>query len=333
MHTVPRKVADRGPVRVRVASSIDLVPEVLRPRTLVAPRPKTAIDHPTIPVEQFTLRPGGLAPLDAMIATPAQSRGILVYVPGFNTPMGPWEMVKCQHLAQVSHLTVVMTEIPGMSRFKAPIPKPIRKQMLAGSIDSWSKLNLTYLAEAIRLGRIDNLDSIQVLGFSTGCSLAASALPELAGWGRLDALNLVEPVAITRRNLAALQAHNLADLGRMPAALATNLRHSWLRTAWQQQQREPSVHYTPIDLLAIASVLATEGLLQELRDVEVSRCSLVRGERSSLCRVTDFEALDQLLTDRGVPGPTITASGLGHQLWHSFPMIAELTRLMLADAS
>ena len=304
--------------------SVDVVQ---RDRISLAVDPRVVPERPQVPVRQFTLRPDGLAPLDALIATPADSHGVLVYFPGFNTPLGPWEMAKCAHLADVTGLTVVLTEIPGMSRFGAPIPKSIRKDMLAGRIDSWTQLNLTYIAVALR--DVGNLEFLQVLGFSTGCSLAVSALPVLATWGPIEGLNLVEPVAITQRNLASLQAHNLADLGRIPAALATNTGHDWVMHARKGQRREPPVRYSPVDMIAIAQVLVTEKLQSQLLDVDLARCALVRGARSSLCREPAFDKLDRRLAEQGVPGPTITVTGLGHQLWHSFPMVVQLTKAML----
>jgi hypothetical protein len=280
-------------------------------------------------VRQHTLRPHGRAPLDALVATPPGPSGTLVYFPGFNTTLGPWEIAKCAHLADATGLTVVVTEIPGMSRFGDAIPRSVRTEMLHGRIDAWAELNLAYIREALEVGGVENTEHLEVLGYSTGCSLAVSALPLLAEWGPIEGLNLVEPVAITERNLASLQAHNLADWGRMPTALATNRRHDWVMAARRSQQREPSVRYSPVDLVAIARVLATRGLLEGMDAVDLARCALVRGARSSLCRRADYDRLDAVLAERGVPGPTITVEGLGHQLWHSFPIVVQLTRAML----
>lgn len=302
--------------RNRVELTID--PSQLRPR-------------PTVPVSQHTLRPPGLTPLDALIATPAEPAGVLIYFPGFNTPLGPWEIAKCAHLAETTALTVVVTEIPGMSRFGDPIPKAVRKDMLAGRIASWAELNLTYVVEAMSVGKVADPEYLQVLGYSTGCSLAVASLPVLGTWGPIEGLNLVEPVAITQRNAAALQAHNLADLGRMPTVLATNRGHDWVVHARRRQRREPSVHYSPIDLVAIGQVLASQGLRDGLDAVDLARCALVRGAKSSLCRLPDYEKLDATLAERGIPGPTITVAGLGHQLWHSFPAINQLTVAMLGE--
>lgn len=298
-----------------------------------------SLDHravearPETLVRQHTLRPTGRSPLDALVATPPVSHGVLVYFPGFNTPLGPWEIARCAHLADATSLTVVVTEIPGMSRFGHSIPKAVRTEMLHARIDAWAELNLAYVAEALEVGDVRNPEHMQVLGYSTGCSLAVSALPLLGEWGPIEGLNLVEPVAITTRNIASLQAHNIADLGRMPTVLATNKGHEWVMAARRSQRREPSVRYSPVDLVAIGQVLATPGLLEGLDAVELARCALARGSRSSLCRVGDYERLDAQLAGRGVPGPTITVDGLGHQLWHSFPIVAQLTQAMLGDTS
>jgi hypothetical protein len=305
------------------------VEHVARPRMNLWVDPRSLLSRPTSPVRQHTLRPSGLAPLDALIATPPKPAGVLLYFPGFNTPLGPWEIAKCAHLADATSLTVVLTEIPGMSRFADPIPRPVRKDMLTGRVESWADLNLAYIDAAMQVGEVRNPEYMQVLGYSTGCSLAVASLPVLAQWGPIEGLNLVEPVAISQRNVASLQAHNLADWGRMGSVLATNRRHEWVMTARRRQRREPSVKYSAVDLVAIGQVLSSHGMLAGIDAVELARCSLVRGARSSLCRRPDYELLDESLGARGVPGPTITVEGMGHQLWHSFPIIVQLTRAML----
>ncbi len=210
--------------------------------------PRSLHSRPTSPVRQHTLRPSGLAPLDALIATPPDPVGVLLYFPGFNTPLGPWEIAKCAHLADATSLTVVLTEIPGMSRFADPIPKAVRKDMLTGRVESWADLNLSYIDAAMRVGEVRNPEYMQVLGYSTGCSLAVASLPVLAEWGPIEGLNLVEPVAISQRNVASLQAHNLADWGRMGTVLATNRGSEWVMSARRRQRREPSVKYSAVDL-------------------------------------------------------------------------------------
>lgn len=294
--------------------------------------PRSLHSRPTSPVRQHTLRPPGLAPLDALIATPPDPRGVLLYFPGFGTPLGPWEIAKCAHLADATSLTVVVTEIPGMSRFADPIPKAVRKDMLGGRVESWAELNLAYVDAAMRVGDVRHPEYLQVLAYSTGCSLAVSSLPVLAEWGPIEGLNLVEPVAISQRNVASLQAHNLADWGRMGTVLRTNRGHDWVMSARRRQRKEPSVKYSAVDLVAIGQVLSSQGLLRSLDAAELVRCSLVRGARSSLCRRPDYDRLDETLQSRGVPGPTITVQGMGHQLWHSFPILVQLTRAMLGDS-
>lgn len=289
--------------------------------------------RPTLEVVRHTLRPGGgLAKLDALVATPEDPQGVLFYFPGFNTPLGHWEMAKCQYLADLTSLQVVLTEIPGMSRYGDPIPRAVRVDMLHGRVASWAELNLRYVAAAMEAGSIAHPETMQVFGYSTGCSLAAAALPSLAEWGPIEGLNLVEPVAISRRNVVSLHAHNMLDLGRMPAALATNLGHDWVMRAYRGERRQSRVKYGPVDLLAIATVLAGEDLRERMESIALQRCALARGSRSSLCRQADFDRLDASLSAQGIPGPTITVEGLGHQLWHSFPTVTALTGLMLTDA-
>lgn len=293
---------------------------------------RAPLRRPSVPVRRLTLRPAPRLPrLAALVGTPAASRGVLVYFPGFNTPLGEWEVAKCQFLAEATSLTVVMTEIPGMSRFGDPIPDAVRRDMLRRRTGSWAELNLAYLAAAFAQGEVSDTEVMEVLGYSTGCSLAGAALPLLARWGPLEGLHLVEPVAITRRGLPALQADNLADWGRLPWVNATNRSHDWVVHTRRRQASEPAVRYSPADLVAIARVLASEGLLDELERVELARCGLARGERSSLCRRSDFERLDARLAERGIPGPTITVPGLGHQLWHSFPTLAGLVSRMTRE--
>ncbi|MGC3994557.1 MAG: hypothetical protein QM779_10690 [Propionicimonas sp.] len=306
------------------------MPAAVRPQLTLSFEWRLARRRPPIEVVKHTLRPGGgLATLDALVATPPEPKGVLVYFPGFNTPLGPWETAKCQYLADATSMHVVLSEIPGMSRYGHPIPKAVRSDMLRKRPEPWAELNLAYIAAALEAGGITETEHMQALGYSTGCSLAAAALPALAEWGPIEGLNLVEPVAISKRNLASLHAHNMADFGRMPVALATNLGHDWVMSAYRGQRREPNVKYSATDLLAIATVLASEELGRRMDEVELARCALARGSRSSLCRRKDFDAMDASLAGHGVPGPTITVDGLGHQLWHSFPALTQLIDAML----
>lgn len=301
----------------------------LRPRISLPLDLHLAGRRPELEAVRHTLRPPGRARLDALVVTPADPKGVLVYFPGFNTPLGSWETAKCQYLAQATSMQVVITEIPGMSRYGDPIPRAVRAEMLRGRIGAWADLNLDYINSAVEAGHIGDTSIMQALGYSTGCSLATAALPALAGFGPIEGLNLVEPVAISDRNLASLEAHNMLDFGRMPLVLATNLGHGWVMDEYRRQWREPSVKYGPADLLAIAKVLAGEELLRRLEEIELERCALARGSRSSLCRRPDFEKVDASLESRRVGGPTITVEGMGHQLWHSFPVITQLIEAML----
>ena len=305
----------------------------MRTAVTLAVNGRSQLVEPTVPVRQLTVRPPGTAaPLDALVATPDNATGVLVYFPGFNTPLGPWEAAKSQLIAQVSGMNVVVTEIPGMSRFGDPIPKAIRRDMLHERADSWAELTLHYVVGALGTAGVDAPSHLRVLGYSTGCSLAVAALPMLKEWAQIAGLSLVEPVAITRRNLVTLHVDNMADLGRQPASYATNRPHDWVMTARRRQVREPSVHYGPVDLVAIATILAAPGLMQSLSEPGLSRCELVRGANSSLCKRRDFERLHSLLEAQGVPGPTFTVTGLGHPVWHSFPAIVPLIEAMLSEA-
>jgi hypothetical protein len=306
------------------------VTEALRPRLNLPLDLSLTGPRPTLEVVRHTLRPGGgLAKLDALVACPEDASGVLFYFPGFNTPLGHWEMVKCRYLAAVSGMQVVLTEIPGMSRYGESIPKAVRVDMLRGEVSSWAELNLAYVAAAMAAAEVTKPDSVQVLGYSTGCSLATAALPALAEWGPISSLNLVEPVAISHRNIVSLHAHNMMDLGRMPVALATNLGHDWVMRAYSGERRNTRVKYGVVDLLAIATVLAGDDLRTRLDTVALQRCALARGSRSSLCRRRDFDQVDLSLAERGIAGPTITVQNLGHQLWHSLPTVTGLATAML----
>lgn len=302
----------------------------MRPAVSLPVNKHAILSQPDVAIRQVTVRPPGLtAPLDALVATPDNAAGVLVYFPGFNTPLGPWEAAKCQLIAQASGMNVVVTEIPGMSRFGDPIPKPVRTDMLHERVDSWAELTLHYVIAALGTAGVDTPSHVRVLGYSTGCSLATAALPMLDEWARISGLSLVEPVAISRRNIMTLHVDNVADIGRQPASYATNRSHEWVMSARRRQIREPSVRYGPVDLIAIATVLAAPGLTEAITATAVGRCELARGEHSSLCKRRDFDALDALLSERGIPGSTFTVTGLGHPLWHSFPAIVPLIEAML----
>lgn len=227
-------------------------------------------------------------------------------------------------------MTVVMTEIPGMSRFGHPIPKAVRSDMLRRRPRSWATLTVGYAAAALEArGVAAPVGPIHALGYSTGCSLAVEAGAALAQLGPVEEVTLVEPVAISERLLTTLQAHNTIEWLREHATQRTNARHDWVVHARNHQAREPRVRYSTADLHAIARVLATSGLTGELSRLDVPRCNLVRGDSSALCPTGRFQELDAILSRRGIPGDTVTVTRLGHQLWHSFPAIVPLLDLLL----
>ena len=263
------------------------------------------------------MQPARLAPLEALIAAPERPAGLAFHFPGFNIALGSWEAVRYAQLAEATGLAVVAVELPGLSRFGHRLPVSVRRDLMDAHADSWAELCLEYLRLAARQAGLDRLPVRQLTGFSTGCSLAAAASRHLA----VPVLALIEPVSVTQRSLAALEAANLADLARFPAALATN--RDWVAQAWRTQLREPGVRYSVIDLLAIARLLSGRSIPDDLD--RPAWCLLARGARSSLCPAPAFDALDAQLVTAGVPGPTLAISGLGHQLWHSFGAVAALS--------
>lgn len=293
----------------------------LRPRIRLPFDPQLTGRSPVVEVTGYTLaaRPG--VRIDALVATPDAASGVLVHFPGFNTALGPWEAARSSWLARASGRQVVEVELPGMSRHGDPLPRAVRAELLRGSCVAWAELTLDYVRDAIARSCAEPAAGIEVLGFSTGCSLATAALPGLADLGPVGRLVLVEPVALSRRSVASLEADNLLDAGRMPFALATNRGHAEVMAARRAQSRQPSVHYGFADLIAIATMLSGDELgrdIAELR-VPVGSCAIARGAHSALCRRAGFDALDATLSRVGIGGPTITVEGHGHQLWHSFP--------------
>ena len=82
---------------------------------------------------QFVARIGDREPpVETTIVPPEPAEGLLVYFPGFNTPLGPWETAKCRMLAAAFDEPVLVSEIPGMSSFGDALPGRVRKRMLRG---------------------------------------------------------------------------------------------------------------------------------------------------------------------------------------------------------
>lgn len=277
------------------------------------------IDEPLGRVLQFVVRIGPDAPpLEAMLVGPGSSERLLVYFPGFNTPLGPWEAAKCRLLAAAFDADVLMVEIPGMSRFGDALPARVRRTMLGGDVQAWALLLAEYqLAALSALGR--RLPAVvDVLGYSTGCSMAVAALPGWQGRALVRSVSLIEPVALLSRNLLQLELHNVADVLRQPGTYATNRRHDWVMRTRRRQLREPWVRYGPVDLVAIAQVLAQPHLPGDLPLDGTVAINLVRGERSDLCPRDSFEELHAAAPP---VGRTWDVEGFGHPLWHSFPLL------------
>lgn len=304
------------------ATSIDLMRELVT----VTVDTTRELAEPTGRVLQFVARLGDLRPpVEAMLAGPEASPGLLVYFPGFNTPLGPWEAAKCRMLAASFDEPVLLTEIPGMSRFGDALPGRVRKRMLRGDIEAWTDLMVDYqLAALDALGR-PRPERVDLIGYSTGCSLAVAALRHWREVADVRSMTLIEPVATLPRNLLTLELHNLADVLRQPASFATNHAHDWVMRARRRQLREPWVRYGPVDLVAIAQVLAQPHLPGDLPLDGSLAINLVRGERSDLCRRETFQMLHEGAPEAGV---TVEVTGLGHPLWHSFPVLDAVVPLL-----
>lgn len=273
---------------------------------------------------QFVVRvPGRAAPLEAMVVSPLiRTDRLLLYFLGFNNPLGPWEGTKAALLAEAFGVTVVTVELPGQSRFGDPIPAPVRRSMLRGQVSEWAALHRDYLEVAVAAAGLSPV-SVDLLGYSTGCSLAVAALPSMQDVAPVRSITLVEPVAASRRGLPALARDNAFDVRRQPPSFRTNHRHRWVMELRRRQLREPWVRYWPQDLLAVTTLLRQDDLSGGLAAFP-GRVNLVRGSVSDLCAPAAFEALDRLAGD----GLTVMVDGLGHPLWHSFPVLVPLARLL-----
>lgn len=265
-------------------------------------------------------------PLQAMLVGEwGNSDRLLVYFPGFNTPLGPWEAAKCRMLAAAFDQPVLLVEIPGMSHYGDALPGRVRRQMMTGDVSEWAELMVRYQVAALRALGVGVPTTVDVLGYSTGCSLGVAALNSWSRQARVRSVSLVEPVATLSRNLLKLELANVADVLRQPATYRTNHRHDWVMRARRRQLREPWVRYGPVDLVAIAQVLAQPHLPGDLPLDGSVTVNLVRGERSDLCDALSFGALHESAPSSGV---TVDVLGLGHPLWHSFPVLEQLVQLL-----
>ncbi len=291
---------------------------------------------------QFVVRvPDVAAPLEALLVEPgdrsdgaapsvAASGGtdpVLVYLLGFNVPLGPWEGTKAQLLANAFRTRVLAVELPGQSRFGDPLPRAVVAGMIRGGIDGWSSLHVEYVRSALAVAGL-RPSGLHLVGYSTGCSLGMASLRRLSALAPVCSVSLIEPVGALSRGLARMAVDNARDVLRQPPSYATNRRHEWVMALRRRQLREPWVRYWPQDLLAITRVLCRDHIgsaLGELGDVPLT---IVRGERSDLCRAAGVAALEA----GGAAGTTITVPGFGHPLWHSFPVVVPLVGV-LAQAS
>ena len=275
---------------------------------------------------QFVARIGDREPpVETTIVPPEPAEGLLVYFPGFNTPLGPWETAKCRMLAAAFGEPVLLTEIPGMSRFGDALPRPVRKSMLRGDIDVWAELMVDYQLAALEAVQQPLPAQVDLIGYSTGCSLAVAALRRWQEVAGVRSVTLIEPVATLPRNLLTLELHNLSDVLRQPASFATNHAHDWVMRARRRQLREPWVRYGPVDLVAIAQVLAQPHLPGDLPLDGSLVINLVRGKRSDLCHRESFRALHEAAPGAGL---TVEVAGFGHPFWHSFPVLDALVPLL-----
>ena len=265
------------------------------------------------------------APVEALLVRPGPAPRLLVYFPGFNTPLGPWEAAKCQMLAASFEEPVLLTEIPGMSRFGDTLPSRVRKSMLRGDIDVWAELMVDYQLAALEAAQQPLPGQVDLIGYSTGCSLAVAALRRWQEVAGVRSVTLIEPVATLPRNLLTLELHNLSDVLRQPASFATNHAHDWVMRARRRQLREPWVRYGPVDLVAIAQVLAQPHLPGDLPLDGSLVINLVRGKRSDLCHRESFRALHEAAPGAGL---TVEVAGFGHPFWHSFPVLDALVPLL-----
>jgi len=264
-----------------------------------------------------------------MVVGPVPSDRLLIYFPGFNTPLGPWEAAKCRILASAFDEPVLLVEIPGMSHFGDALPAAVRKDMMRGGVETWAELLVDYQLAALDAVSHPDLSGIDVIGYSTGCSLGVAALRRWQELAPVRSVSLVEPVSTMSRNLLRLEMHNLADVLRQPSSYATNRSHDWVMRARRRQLREPWVRYGPVDLIAIAQVLAQPHLPGDLPLDSSVVINLVRGERSDLCHRASFRALHDIAPDVGV---TVEVAGFGHPLWHSFPVLEKLVPMLGAAA-
>ena len=279
-------------------------------------------------VRRITVTPRQHPPVDALVAIPEDPQGLTLHFIGFNQAMGPWEAAKYAMWAALSHRIIVACELPGFSRYGQPLSTQVRQDLLDGDPLSWGLSTLSYLNAAIDAAGIPRTDQVDVLAFSTGCSLAVAVLPAIQASHHVSNLTLIEPVTLTTRTIGRLALHNAVDWVRQIKTVPPNYPSSWVRQASMRQLKEPSLRYTLPDYLASVTMLASNDTSRRLDDMTLPETHLVRGGLSRLCPRTQFAALDFRLRVREVPGMTCTIAGQGHQFWHCLPAVDALARTL-----
>jgi len=296
------------------------------PRHPVTPQPRGR-------VRRITVVPRGYAPVDALIGVPEDPQGLTLHFVGFNAGMGPWEAAKCALWASLSRTIVVMCELPGFSRYGNPLPRRIREDLLDGDPSSWASATLAGLKAAVQAARVPVPDRIDILAYSTGCSLAVAALPAIQASYPISSLTLVEPVSLTSRTIGRLAIHNFTDLVRLLTTVPRNYPSSWVRQASLREIREPRPHFTLPDFLALVTLLSTDDTGIRLDSMDLPITHLARGSLSKLCPQSQFSLLDTRLASRQIPGTTAIIADLGHQCWHCLPALDALARTLHPGAT
>ena len=289
-------------------------------------RPVT--EQPRGRVRRITVAPRGYPPVDALVAVPENSKGLTIYFIGFNQAMGSWEAAKCAQWAALSGTIVVACELPGFSRYGLPLSTQVRQDLLNGDPSSWGLTTWTYLKAAVEVSEIKVPDSIEILAFSTGCSLAVSVLPAIQASYEVSTLTLIEPVTLTTRTMGRLAIHNAADWVRLLKTVPKNYPTSWVRKASLRQFWEPRLRFTPPDFLASVTMLAGDDTEWRVATLDLPKTHLVRASLSKLCPKQQFLDLDAHLEARDIPGITCTITGFGHQWWHCLPAVDALGRVL-----
>ncbi|MCL2735059.1 MAG: alpha/beta fold hydrolase [Propionibacteriaceae bacterium] len=302
----------------------------------ISSRPQVTISLPAYPVvaqphgrvSRVVVAPRGADPVHALIGAPEDPQGLTLHFVGFNTAMGPWEAARCALWASLTRTVVVMCELPGFTTFGRQLPSRVRRDLLDQDPTSWACSTLSCLLAAIDEAGVSPTGRVDVLGYSTGCSLAVAALPAIRATYHVDRLILVEPVSITSRTLPRLTMHNGADLLRAVKTVPRNYPSSWVRQAVVRELKDPKVHFSPADFLGLITMLACDDTRARMESLDLPETHLVRGCQSSLCPEEPFQDLDALLTTRGVEGTTCQVTGLGHQWWHALAAVDAYARVL-----